>query len=51
MRRLLLILCLVVAVNSVFAVRFCTQIYDENIRTLQVFPNGESLKIPIIELG
>ena len=51
MRRLLLILCLVVAVNSAFAVRFCTQIYDENIRTLQVLPNGESLKMPIIELG
>ncbi len=51
MRRLLLVLCLVIAVNNVFAVRFCTQIYDKNIRTLQVLPNGESLVLPIVELG
>ena len=51
MRRLLLVLSLVIAVNNVFAVRFCTQIYDKNIRTLQVLPNGESLVLPIVELG
>ena len=51
MKRLLVVLCVFWAVKSVFAVRFCTQIYDENIRTLQVLPNGESLKMPIIELG
>ena len=49
MRRLLIVLCLIFAVNSVFAARFCTQIYDENIKTLQVLPNGESLMLPVIE--
>lgn len=51
MRRLLIVLCLIFAVNSVFAARFCTQIYDENIKTLQVLPNGESLILPVIEFG
>ncbi len=51
MRRLLIVLCLIFAVNSVFAARFCTQIYDENIKTLQVLPNGESLMLPVIEFG
>ena len=51
MRRLLMILCLVVSVKFGFAARFCTQIYDENIRTLQVLPNGEVLQKPCIELN
>ena len=51
MRRLLIVLCLIFAVNSVFAARFCTQIYDDNIKTLQVLPNGESLMLPVIEFG
>ena len=50
MRRLLVVLCLFLAVNSVFAARFCTQIYDENIKTLQVLPNGELLMLPVVEL-
>lgn len=50
MRRLLVVLCLFLAVNSVFAARFCTQIYDENIKTLQVLPNGEPLILPVVEL-
>ena len=49
MKRLLGILSLFFAVNTIFAVRFCTQIYDDNIKTLQVLPNGESLKLPMIE--
>ncbi len=49
MKRLLGILSLFFAVNTTFAVRFCTQIYDDNIKTLQVLPNGESLKLPMIE--
>lgn len=51
MKRLLGILSLFFAVNTTFAVRFCTQIYDDNIKTLQVLPNGESLKLPMIEFG
>lgn len=51
MKRLLVVLCVFFAVKSVFAVRFCTQIYDESIRTLQVLPNGEQLNLPIIELA
>ncbi len=51
MRRLLLVLCIIFAAKSAFAVQYCTQIYDENIKTLQVLPNGEQLKMPIIELG
>jgi hypothetical protein len=34
-----------------FAARFCTQIYDENIRTLQVLPNGEALQMACIGLN
>ncbi len=45
-----MVLCLFLAVNSVFAARFCTQIYDENIKTLQVLPNGEPLMLPVVEL-
>lgn len=51
MKRLLVVLCVFWAVKSVFAVRFCTQIYDESIRTLQVLPNGEQLELPVIELA
>ena len=51
MRRLLLVLCLFFAVNCIFAAQYCTQIYDENIKTLQVLPNGQSLMLPIIEFG
>lgn len=51
MKRLLLVLCAFFAVNFVFAVRFCTRIYDDNIKTLQVLPNGESLLSPIISLN
>ena len=51
MRRLLVVLCLVFAVNSVFAARFCTQIFDETIKTLQVLPNGEQLMLPVIEFA
>ena len=51
MRRLLFVLCVLFAVNNLFAVQYNTQIYDDNIRTLQVLPNGEQLKLPIIELG
>jgi hypothetical protein len=46
-----MVLCLVVSVKFGFAARFCTQIYDENIRTLQVLPNGEVLQKPCIELN
>ncbi len=51
MRRLFVFLCLVLSAKCVFAGRFCTQIYDENIRTLQVLPNGEVLQKPCIELN
>lgn len=51
MKRLLVVLCVFWAVKSVFAVHFCTQIYDESIRTLQVLPNGEQLELPVIELA
>ena len=51
MRRLLLVLCIVFAVKNIFAAPYRTQIYDESIKTLQVLPNGEQLKMPIIELA
>ncbi|MBO5086674.1 MAG: DUF5103 domain-containing protein [Paludibacteraceae bacterium] len=51
MRRLLVVLCVVLAVKNVFAVQYRTQIFDENIRTLQVLPNNEQLKLPFIELN
>lgn len=51
MRRLLVVLCVVFAVNSVFAVRFFTQVFDDDIKTLQVLPNGEQLSLPVIDFG
>ena len=51
MRRLFVFLCLIVSVKFGFAARFCTQIYDENIRTLQVLPNGEALQMACIGLN
>ena len=51
MRRLLVVLCVVFAVNSVFAARFFTQVFDDDIKTLQVLPNGEQLSLPVIDFG
>ena len=51
MKRLLIVLCIVLFAEILFATPFCTQIYDENIKTLQVLPNGEVLMLPIIEFS
>ena len=51
MKRLLVVLCIVLSVKCIFAEPFCTQIYDKNIRTLQILPNGEPLQIPCIEFN
>ena len=51
MKRLLIVWYLFFVVNIIFAAKYSTQIFDENIKTLQILPNGESLMLPILELG
>ena len=51
MRRLLIVWYLFFVVNIIFAAKYSTQIFDENIKTLQILPNGESLMLPVLELG
>lgn len=51
MKRLLVILCAVFAVNSFVTAQYRTQIYDSNIKTLQVLLNNEPLLTPIIEMN
>lgn len=51
MKRLLIVWYLFFVVNIIFAAKYSTQIFDENIKTLQILPNGESLMLPVLELG
>ena len=51
MKRLLVILCVVLAVNSFMKAQYRTQIYDSNIKTLQVLLNNQPLLVPIIEMN
>lgn len=51
MKRLLIVWYLFFVVNIIFAAKYSTQIFDENIKTLQILPNGESLMLPILEFG
>ena len=50
MKRLLIVWYLFFVVNIIFAAKYSTQIFDENIKTLQILPNGESLILPVLEL-
>lgn len=51
MKRLLIVWYLFFVVNIIFAAKYSTQIFDENIKTLQILPNGESLMLPVLVLG
>ena len=51
MKRLLVILCVVLAVNSFMKAQYRTRIYDSNIKTLQVLLNNQPLLVPIIEMN
>ena len=51
MKRLLVILCVVLAVNSFMKEQYRTRIYDSNIKTLQVLLNNQPLLVPIIEMN
>jgi hypothetical protein len=51
MKRLLIVWYLFFVVNIIFAAKYSTQIFDENIKTLQILPNGESLMLPVLEFG
>ena len=51
MKRLLTILCVVFAINAFVVAQYRTQVYDDNIKTLQVLPNGDPLLSPIIGMN
>ena len=51
MKRLLTIFCVVLAVNGFVAAQYRTQIYDSNVKTLQVLLNNAPLLTPIMELN
>jgi hypothetical protein len=51
MKRLLIILCALLAVNGFAAAQYRTQVYDSNIKTLQVLSNNEPLITPIISMN
>ena len=51
MKRLLIILCALLAVNGFAAAQYRTQVYDSNIKTLQVLLNDMPLITPIVRLN
>ena len=51
MKRLLTIFCVVFAINAFVVAQYRTQVYDDNIKTLQVLPNGDPLLSPIIGMN
>ncbi len=51
MKRLLIVFCVVFAINVFVAAQYRTQVYDDNIKTLQVLPNGYSLLLPVIDMN
>ena len=51
MKRLLIILCVVLAANGFVAAQYRTQIYDSNVKTLQVLLNNVPLISPVVRIN
>jgi len=51
MKHLLLIVILFLNINAVFSQRYRTQVFDSEIKTLQVNVGNNNLQLPVVELG